>query len=98
MFHLRDIINVVEVAFTARLNTDLETQPDDVIKFNVVQYNAGSSYSASTGVFTTPSNGTYEFTLITANHVENELIRTDLMRGESATAAKHFIYLVVNTL
>ena len=83
------IVYAVEVAFTARLDIEpLETQPGDVIKFSVVRYNAGSGYNASTGIFTTPSNGTYEFTLITANHVANALLRTDLMRGNSATPAE----------
>ena len=86
------IICIVEVSFTARLVTLLETQSGDVIKFSAVLHNTGSGYSASTGVFTAPSNGTYEFILITANELENAQMRTDLMRGRSATSAKHFVY------
>ena len=76
-----------------KLNSYLETQVGDVIKFPDVQYNAGSGYSASTGIFTTPSNGTYEFTLITANEVNNVWMRTDLMRGRSQTTGEYFVYL-----
>ena len=69
------------MAFTARLTTDLHTNVGDIIKFDNVQLNIGSGYDDVTGRFTAPSNGTYEFTLITSNELDNDVARTDLMLG-----------------
>ena len=71
---------VLEVAFAAQLTTDLHTNVGDVIKFDNVQLNDGGGYDDVTGRFTTPSNGTYEFTLITST-LNNDAARTDLMLG-----------------
>ena len=43
----------------------IQFKADEKIVFNNVLSNVGNGYNETTGIFTAPRNGTYQFTLVT---------------------------------
>jgi len=70
--------------FNVRFNTSNSTSPTgiDTVKFNQIVTNIGSHYSTSTGRFTAPVSGLYQFNLSIyfqngTNYVGSMLVRSD---------------------
>ena len=70
--------------FNVRFNTNNSTSPTgiDTVKFNQIVTNIGSHYSTSTGRFTAPVSGFYQFNLSMyfqngTNYVGSMLVRSD---------------------
>ena len=75
-----------DVVFSAKIVGDIEFGAGNKIVFDDVITNVGSSYDGTTGVFTAPHNGTYQFTVITitTSGVNYAWIRVN---GEQVTPA-----------
>ena len=70
-FCLSDYIIQPAIAFNVRDAKDLSPQEHDVIQFKNVVLNVGGAYDETTGIFTSPVNGTFMFSIQTATWISH---------------------------
>ena len=68
-FCLSDYIKQPTIAFNVRDAKDFSPQRHDIIRFSTVLLNLGGAYDETTGIFTSPVNGTFIFSIQIATHV-----------------------------
>lgn len=79
---LLQILVCDQVAFHAVLTTtSVSVSSDDTIKFNNVITNVGGGYNRSTGIFTAPVAGYYEFIVTIMAQSGNSFISKVLING-----------------
>ena len=72
------------MSFSAKLSSILKINNTDVIKFDDVLTNVGNAYNPTSGKFIAPFNGSYLFTLVIMNQLEDEPVRAALMLGNDS--------------
>ncbi|VDI11503.1 Hypothetical predicted protein [Mytilus galloprovincialis] len=76
-------------AFLATLSKSVNLGQNHVLKFDSIKTNIGDGYDASSGVFTAPRKGTYEFAVnfITSN--KDEWLELDLIKNNNMVVRGH---------
>lgn len=95
-----------EVAFTAAVTSLSTTWNSGTLMFNVVLTNVGNGYNPSTGVFTSPGEGTYVFYVSALEYLQQylglEIVLNNVPKvrliGESAAAYQTGTNMVVLNL
>ncbi|CAC5412894.1 C1QL [Mytilus coruscus] len=79
-------------AFFVTLSKTVNLRKNHVVKFDAIKTNIGGGYDASSGVFTVPRKGTYEFAVnfITSNR--NEWLELDLIKNNIVVVRGHAAY------
>ena len=79
---LQCYISVPSVSFKIRNVGNTSPRPHDVIQFTSVLHNEGVGYDNSTGIFTSPVNGVYLFTVHLCPYSHQESVYAITVEGE----------------
>ena len=83
-FFLKNFVSILflaDISFAVTPSNQVTYSNGHILKFDKIINNNGNAYNPTTGTFTAPFNGTYQFSIVMLNAVNGNVARVQVTHG-----------------